>query len=340
MLKVLSKHRWIAIGLLACFVVACTTVTRITHPKPDRGLRFSHEIHKKEMDCDTCHDMHTPGASMPTHDLCSVCHEIDVDNPTPDQCGHCHKQDDYTVLPLRKRLPDEIKFEHAQHLAKEIACDTCHPGPDTSRLPSQPLKTFCMDCHGQTDPKLNECSVCHEEMSENAIPTRRAGLKIAHDAPEIWLRQHGRESQIDPGFCALCHDQASSCEECHRSTKPQNHTVAWRRTGHGFQATLDRNKCAVCHEEDSCIKCHRSTKPASHRRAWGEPFNRHCVNCHYPPERTGCTVCHDNIEHKKAMPSPHTFGFYPPNCALCHPGGIPYLAPHPTNSTVSCRTCH
>jgi mono/diheme cytochrome c family protein len=38
--------------------------------------------------------------------------------------------------------------------------------------------------------------------------------------------------------------------------------------------------------------------------------------------------------------SPHTLGIYPVNCSACHPGGEPTRAPHLTNNSVRCRSCH
>jgi hypothetical protein len=141
-------------------------------------------------------------------------------------------------------------------------------------------------------------------------------------------------------YCSLCHDEQESCESCHTQNPPKDHTLAWRRKTHGLEATWDRASCAVCHEEDSCLKCHRNSTPSSHRAGWGSPLNRHCVNCHYPAEQSGCTVCHETIEHEDAMRSPHNLGIFPPNCNLCHPGGLPHQAPHLLNSTVHCVVCH
>jgi hypothetical protein len=69
-------------------------------------------------------------------------------------------------------------------------------------------------------------------------------------------------------------------------------------------------------------------------------LDRHCANCHFPPTDTGCVVCHESIDHASALPSPHRFNIYPANCRICHPGGRPNQAPHPTNSTVNCQFCH
>lgn len=336
-----NAGRYAIIGVLFLgFVVACATLTKTRLTGKERGIIFSHATHADSLGCEECHDTSSAEAIIPNHDICSACHDIDTDNPTAEQCGMCHAREDYSFDARSKILSAEVKFSHDPHIAKEIECAVCHENPDERPLPKQPTMEFCMDCHGKTDPKLNECSVCHSELSKTTVPKTRGGVRILHDAPEIWARQHGNQAQIDPAYCALCHDTETSCEECHRKNPPQNHTVSWRRQGHGFHATMDRTRCAVCHEEDSCLKCHQNTRPSSHRGSWGEPLNRHCVTCHYPPERSNCTVCHESVEHKSANASPHDLGWYPGQCGICHPGGVPYRAPHPLNSTVGCKICH
>lgn len=186
----------------------------------------------------------------------------------------------------------------------------------------------------------NDCAVCHREITEETRPLFRDGARIAHDAPDLWLKLHGRESRFDPQYCAMCHDQVADCEDCHFREKPQNHTIAWRRKPHGLRAVIDPQNCAVCHEEDSCVKCHQKTEPASHRAGFGGSLNRHCVSCHMPQQDNSCTVCHERIEHRSSGRSPHSLGIYPANCAECHPGGMPHRAPHLTNNSVGCRSCH
>jgi hypothetical protein len=333
---------------LSVFVGACMSLRNGRPAGPaaaERGLKFSHALHLEQGldDCSMCHDTASDlpfHLSMPAHDLCSVCHEIDTEAEEPAGCDVCHLHEDGRVVPRASAFGEDIKFTHAPHIEAELACAQCHESPDEGALRLVPLKPFCMDCHGNTDPKLLECAVCHETTSQDTVPRFRQGVRIPHDAPALWERAHGHEARIAPEYCALCHDEQASCEDCHSRTAPKNHTIAWRSRTHGLQATWDRNSCAVCHEENFCIKCHQNATPSSHRGGWGHPLNRHCVNCHYPPERTNCTVCHERIDHGRAMPSPHTFGVYPANCAMCHPGGLPHRAPHMMNSTVSCVVCH
>jgi hypothetical protein len=343
------------VPMLAVIAGACAArAEKSGAVESDDGLAFEHNLHiEMDLACDICHSLDEEGVnfSLPGHETCSVCHDIPEDVITAATeaqetgadagCGLCHTRDDYSMEIGLEVLDEDIVFAHQPHVDKEVACTTCHgEDPDVRDLTDRALKPFCMDCHGDVRPALNECSVCHRETNRETRPTHRADARIPHDMPEIWERTHGREASIDPNFCSLCHEAPADCEECHQKTPPDDHTLSWRQRTHALKAQWDRTRCSVCHEEDSCAKCHESTEPNSHRGTWGSPVNRHCASCHYPPDRTGCTTCHKEIAHKSAAPSPHTYGLFPPNCAVCHPGGLPHRAPHMTNSTTRCVYCH
>lgn len=336
---------WIGLVAVSLFAGGCISSEHDKTKKRDRGVRFNHPLHTSEgMDCTDCHEMPAESGalpSMPSHELCVMCHDI-PEEPAEDKssCVLCHTRQDFSLAVLSPLLDNEKIFSHPAHVAAEVACATCHDEPDARAVVAQPLMEFCMDCHEQTRVELNACNVCHTTLSKTTRPSTRDGIRISHDVPDIWERIHGRESVVDPQFCAMCHGSDAFCEECHRRNAPDNHTLSFRRKIHGLRATWDRNTCAVCHEEETCLKCHRNTKPSSHRARFERPTNGHCASCHFPPQQAGCTVCHEEIEHRSAIPSPHDFNIFPTNCAACHPGGIPTRAPHLLNSTARCTVCH
>ncbi len=310
----------------------------------DRGIEFSHDFHAGELEIG-CADCHRYGAGeefMPGHQLCGVCHEMDEGSPFAADCAQCHTRDDRSVDPTLDLLGGERKFSHFPHLENNVDCSSCHDNPDRSRIAEGPLMARCVSCHELLGPEMTECGVCHRVIDEETMPQFRGASRINHDVPALWTRNHGHEYQADPQFCAVCHeDEEAFCASCHRQEKPQSHTLTWARRTHGLRASFDPTRCAVCHEEDSCVQCHQQTQPTSHRRAgWDGPADRHCVSCHMPPQNNNCTVCHETIEHPSARSSPHKFGRFPQACSKCHPGGNPYRAPHPTNSTARCVFCH
>ncbi len=335
------RKPWVMALAVSLLAGACLTLTGPQFAKPDRGLKFPHKKHVDEgIACVDCHAMAQEPPAMPKHEFCSTCHDFDLDKPDPKACGFCHTKPDYKVAPLPKRLGGDVKFVHPKHIEAKVECKECHADPDKTPFPSGQMMPFCMDCHAKKSTELTECKVCHAQLDKTVRPTTRGGEHIAHDAPEAWKRIHGQEYRKDNAFCDICHDKEASCEACHRKTPPDSHTISWRRKSHGLRAEWDREKCVVCHEEEFCVKCHRSTEPSSHRGSWGEPLNRHCATCHFPPQETGCMVCHESVSHEGAPRSPHDTGRYPVNCRMCHPNGIPGRAPHVVNTTLTCAACH
>lgn len=339
----------VATIVLLCAFMACGNSWAAKNKRAsDRGFRFPHDTHLEQgMDCEDCH-LEEPGEpKVPDHEFCSLCHDNVVEETEELGCDMCHTRSDQSLDPLPKSLIEDIGFSHIPHIDKGVACTTCHEDPDRARLPKGPLMDFCRECHRQEEARLQEetrlteCDTCHQTIRQDLRPTFRGKARIMHDVPGLWERAHGHEYKVDPEFCARCHEEeGESCEQCHRMNPPSYHTLSWRRKTHGLRAARDRSTCAVCHEEDSCLRCHQNTEPTSHRAGWGSPRNRHCVSCHFPEQNNRCTVCHESIEHPRAMPSPHVLAVYPENCALCHPGGQPHRAPHPQNSTVHCLVCH
>ena len=373
------RNLWIVMGALAVLAGACMTYKAARGPKGDRGIRMGHAVHTEEgLDCTDCH-VFEEELPFPTHETCGICHDIEEDTPSK-ECKVCHTYDELLVEPYVSKLPDDVRFSHASHMAEDLECGTCHPDPDGRLFAGEAVKASCMECHADADPSLNECDVCHREIRVDVRPKFRGSTAISHDIAELWERTHGRESRVDPTYCAYCHDTEAYCEDCHTKNPPSSHTLSWRRRTHGLNADWDRRTCATCHEEDFCVKCHQNTAPSSHRRGWRKrhgfeaawnqdrctvcheedacvkchrttpptshlagwtrPINGHCKSCHFPATTTKCAMCHESIHHRSALPSPHTFGIYPKRCGLCHPGGLPRRAPHVLNGSVRCEGCH
>ena len=335
-----TAKRWLAVLLVLVLLSACATLSSKMKDRNSRGMRFTHKIHEDEgLGCEDCHPANDEGwPGMPNHDICSTCHDFDMEKPD-ERCERCHLLPEKGSIPVVRTLGDEIKFTHKEHSDKDVECIACH-GDEERRVPKvNNSMEWCMDCHAKKGPELNECSVCHKVLNKDVRPLTRQGVRISHDNPILWEKVHGQESERDLYFCTTCHDEVDSCEKCHTQNPPSSHNMAWRRHSHGTRALWDRQSCSTCHEEDSCVRCHKKTEPASHRGGWGPPFNRHCVNCHYPPSDTKCTICHENIEHPSALASPHNIGIYG-ECRLCHPGGVPYRAPHIMNTGIRCILCH
>jgi hypothetical protein len=74
-----------------------------------------------------------------------------------------------------------------------------------------------------------------------------------------------------------------------------------------MEATLDRQKCTVCHTASYCVDCHKTEKPFSHKVGnW--VMNKSKENGHAEAARENfrsCNVCHTTSDcmkcHKTIM---------------------------------------
>ncbi len=335
-----TARRRRALGLAAAaacvFVAACLGLGTKQRVEPS----FPHRVHleDKQLDCAFCHgtarSSDEPG--MPPPELCATCHDrIDPDKPAERRIAAFYGDGGrYRSVADDTRSAD-VKFSHRRHVTEAaLDCNACHG--DVSQqdaVPLEPLvvKRDCMECHERYG-KRNECRECHEAVDRDHHP-------ITHDAS--WLRDHGMTvrfgSDKSVDRCTLCHEEATSCQACHQREMPRNHDNAFRLRDHGVLASMDRQRCATCHQSDSCTKCHQETRPRSHRGGFGAPANRHCTNCHFPASAEGCTVCHEGTpSHATATPLPpdHDPGM---NCRMCHGAGVALRHP---DSGSSCTTCH
>lgn len=123
---------------------------------------FSHKHHVGGLglDCRYCHYTveSTATAGMPSTDTCMTCHsQIWTGAPMLAPVRQSLAQG----VALRWRrvhdLPDYVFFDHSIHIAKGVACETCH-----GRLDEMPLTwrteslhmSWCLDCHRDPGPRL------------------------------------------------------------------------------------------------------------------------------------------------------------------------------------------
>jgi hypothetical protein len=124
---------------------------------------FSHAHHTAEIgiDCRYCHTgVETSAqAGIPPTQTCMTCHsqlwtEAAMLAPVRDSFVRGERLDWVPV----NRLPDYVYFDHSVHLAKGVACTTCHGPVGEMKLMRQhaPLSMgWCLDCHRAPGPNLS-----------------------------------------------------------------------------------------------------------------------------------------------------------------------------------------
>jgi hypothetical protein len=168
----------------------------------EQPVPFSHDHHVAQIgiDCRYCHT--------------SVESEASAGIPPTQTCMNCHNQlwtNAQLLEPIRASfkdnvpiewnrvndLPDFVYFNHSIHVAKGVACTTCHGPVDKMPLmyQGQPLTMkWCLDCH--RDPVKN-LRPREEVTNVNWQPPADLAAQQA-----IWAEMHKVQSKVS---CSTCH---------------------------------------------------------------------------------------------------------------------------------------
>jgi hypothetical protein len=325
---------------LAVVLSSCTLFQALYPPATPPPRPFNHEAHTvRGIGCADCHEgaEKEARAGMPSKAFCMNCHEdLDKEKDKPrekkvewflDEKGEVRWADFGTQKP-------DVKFSHASHAAKKVACTACHLDMDknTGLIPHGPQRmSSCVACHQEKATAKLDCSTCHTEIDRTRKPDNHF---------QLWTKTHGSAAREGVAVatvnnCALCH-QPQACTICHQTVPPEDHTEFWRLRAHGLTVALDRSRCQTCHTTDMCVRCHTVAEPVSHVGGWGATQEKHCFSCHLPLQTSGsCAVCHrDTAGHALAPPKPpwHTANMI---CRTCHAAALK----HPDNGD-NCNSCH
>lgn len=172
--------------------------------EPIQPIHFSHKIHVGEngIDCKYCHSSARTSktSGIPSLNVCMNCHKnINEFTGHPDSTYVDYSREYYTAeiqkiydavgwdpiaqeytgeeKPVKwvriHNLPDFVYFNHSQHVSiAGLECQTCH-GPveemEVMRQHSPLTMGWCIDCHRETDVKINDNAYytkIHEELSK------------------------------------------------------------------------------------------------------------------------------------------------------------------------------
>jgi hypothetical protein len=338
------RRRCLGAALLSWLAVtACLSMpTRPTREQPS----FPHRVHvvDNQLACTFCHSTALAGErpGMPPPELCAPCHnQFDGNKPDDRKVGAFFDSQSRYRTVASSGLTEDVMFSHQKHVSgANLDCTTCHQDiASQTSVPLEPIasKPRCMQCH-EDRGMANNCNECHRNIDRTWQPHN-------HVPGSAWLRAHGNlvhaigdNHDVTSNLqCSLCHQDATGCNACHQQMPPRDHNSTFRLRTHGLRASIDRSRCATCHQQDSCEQCHQTTRPRSHRGGFGMPQERHCVGCHFPLAEEGCATCHRTAEsHQLATPLPgdHSAAM---NCRLCHGQG--QALPHPDGGHA-CTICH
>lgn len=356
--------------------------SRVIYPDQTIPLRFSHKNHlAKDIACDSCHQAALTSTSardrlLPTEEDCAVCHPIDRANPykktdaAPATCATCHvgvpsepgpetpaAGKDFESLIARIVIPDpNLKFNHKQHLDKQVPCATCHGDlskVDLATRAQLPTMAQCLSCHDGLmvpgkSPRPAEASPAPTDSSQKPEP-KSAMLS-------------GRTPRGPSPRCNTCHLQQSDGLLATRfptgvlapsgTLRGDVHGMDWKRN-HRQPALNDPEYCGACHNQSWCQSCHNGVVRPLDLHG-GDYISRHpiearrnqpdCGSCHR--RQTFCLGCHERlgvVSHSSLPGSPPIGSFFPGSSRRFHPEGwaspIAGASHHSWEAQRNLRTC-
>ena len=166
----------------------------------EQPVQFSHEHHVNGLgiDCRYCHTSveESSFAGIPPTHTCMTCHsQVWADSPMLEPVRESFRTGQPIEWTRVNDLPDFVQFDHSIHVAKGVACVTCHGPvhtmPLTWRANALDMK-WCLECH-----RSPEAFVGPPEAVFAPSNVRMAG-EFAH-----WVKPDFDTRQMTN--CSVCH---------------------------------------------------------------------------------------------------------------------------------------
>ena len=195
--------RFLLWGALVLLVAGVAVAVALPRSALDNGIGmpvaqpvpFSHKHHVGQLgiDCRYCHNgvETSSSAGLPATEVCMTCHSQLFTNaamlaPVRDSLA--------SGTPLHwqrvNSVPDFVYFNHAIHVNKGVACETCHGDVDdmplTARAHSLTMG-WCLSCHRDPEPNLRppqDVFKMHWKPPEDIKQIRRSLIGILDIHPE------------------------------------------------------------------------------------------------------------------------------------------------------------
>lgn len=137
--------------------------------QPEQPIAFSHVRHveKNGLECAHCHRFADKGpqATAPAMSICGECHgAMTTDNPEIKKLQGYLREGKVVEWVKVHNNPWHVNFTHKRHIAKGVACETCH---GEVRMMEQERRMrslemgWCVQCHRQNGAS-DDCYVCHK----------------------------------------------------------------------------------------------------------------------------------------------------------------------------------
>lgn len=195
-LFVVAGLLWVAVVVNRSSYVTQAGVAR------DQPVPFSHAHHSGSIgiDCRYCHTSveDSAFAGIPATRVCMNCHsQLYSDSPTLEPVRESFRSGAPIVWTRVNDLPDFVYFDHSIHLARGVACVTCHGRVDLMALTWQETSLqmeWCVQCHRRPESWLRPKEMVAR--MDWSAPSGHPGL-----GSEL-MRAYGVATRTD---CSTCH---------------------------------------------------------------------------------------------------------------------------------------
>lgn len=135
---------------------------------PAQPIPFSHKIHAgdNKIACLYCHTGADKGrhAQVPPMNVCMNCHSVvKADSPWIQKLKSQYEKGEPLEWIKVHDQPDFVFFNHRPHIAKGVACESCH-GDVKNMDKVQQVESlnmgYCLDCH-RAKGAPTDCYTCH-----------------------------------------------------------------------------------------------------------------------------------------------------------------------------------
>ncbi len=172
----------------------------------DQPVPFSHDHHVSGLglDCRYCHATveRSSFAGMPATEVCMGCHsQVWRDSPMLAPVRESLRTGKPLAWTRVTDLPDFVYFDHSIHVAKGIACQSCH-----GRVDQMPLMRKAHAMH------MEWCLECHRH-PENNMRRKDAVFQFLDAAERAEVQTIG-ESLVQQHGVKI--KQLTNCSVCHR----------------------------------------------------------------------------------------------------------------------------
>ncbi|HRK02421.1 MAG TPA: cytochrome c3 family protein [Oligoflexia bacterium] len=177
----------VVVVLIGAGIAALYNVGRNKGYSPDQPIPFSHERHVTQngIPCMYCHTgvEKTKHATVPAMNVCMNCHSVVLpDSPHIKRLKEAYASGKPIEWVKIHDLPDHVNFNHKRHVAKGIACETCHGDVGQMVKVKQVVDMnmgWCLDCHrGKTTPP-EVVSAITKEKAADPVKASMLGTAVA-----------------------------------------------------------------------------------------------------------------------------------------------------------------